>query len=773
MCCPGCRAVSQLIHDSGMDRFYRQRSAHNLRPEAPDPEATSRYRIYDDPEIAGTFCTASPEGKREANLLLGGLTCAACTWLVEHSLKRQAGVDDAVVNLAQHRLRIRFDAEQVALSELFQRIEALGYTARPFTGDQRREQALRERRSALRALGVAGVGMMQVGMFAIALHAGDLQGMEPQYQRLLRWVALLVCSAVVFYSARSFFTTAWRHLRHGALVMDLPVSIAIGLAYSASVWATVSGTGQVYFDSVVMFTFFLLLGRFIEQRLRQRSVWDWSDAEEALPAVVRRWDDGSWSSVARQQLRQGDRILVPQGEIIPVDSTVVSGQSSADESAFNGEHLPRPLIKGDPAFAGTLNLESALELEVLAEYRDSRLAALQRSVELAHEEKPALARLADRLSGYFVAGVLVTTSITALYWWQVEPARTLWVCLSVLVVACPCALALATPAALSGAATALRRAGILVHGENALETLPRVTHLVFDKTGTLTQGAFSLEHVAPLSNLEPDQFLPLCAALQAWSSHPVAQAFGHITPDSDVWEVEYLPGLGLSGRWQHEPVRLGSAAFCREIAPTLPDAPDQPLYWIALVSAGRPLAWLGLHDAPRPDSAAIVAAARSQGLEVALLSGDSSSQGPSIANVLGIDRALFGLGPTRKQAQVAQWQQAGAVVAMVGDGLNDAPVLAAANVSFAVANATDLARAQADLVITEHRLDRVLYAFTVARHCRDILKQNLLWALGYNVAAIPLAAAGWIPPWAAAIGMSASSLVVVANSLRLNRRAVD
>lgn len=769
MCCPGCRAVAGLIAANGLENFYQQRTAYNDRPPESDESLVEQYLIYDDAEIAASFTEQQEDGGLSARLLLSGLTCAACTWLIEQSLSRVPGVHSAVVNLQQSRLDIRFDAALIPLSDIFGRLEALGYHARPFQASTQRRQMDEEYRSDLRRLGVAGFGMMQVGMFAVALHAGDIQGIEERYQGLLRGFSLLVSSFVVFYSARPFFSAAWRHLRNGTLVMDLPVALAIGLAWLASAWATFTGGGQVYFDSVVMFTFFLLLGRYLERRARQRGALTWFDAQSNLPDAVSVRCDGQWRTVPRMQVQSGEEILVRTGQTVPVDAQVISGDSAMQEDTFNGEHLPRGVKPGDTIYAGTVNIEQALEARVLGSYRDSRLAALQRSVEIAQGDKPRLAKAADRIASWFVAGILLVTGATALIWYQLAPEQALWISLSVLVVSCPCALALATPAALTSAASALRTGGVIVRGENALEALSRCSHLIFDKTGTLTEGALAIARVVPLDNSGEDEILAIAAALQHYSNHPVAAAFAGIAEAEGFTAVEYRIGAGVEGSRAAQQYRMGSEQFCRELAPDLPATPEGDHYWVALCRDRLPLAWIALDDRTREESAAVINQASQAGLQVQLLTGDSSPRGPLLARQLGIGTVEHGLNPQQKMAHVRALQADGAVVTMVGDGLNDAPVLSIADASFAVAGATDLARTQADFVIVGGDLHAVTDTWLQARRCRRIILQNFAWALGYNFSAIPLAATGFIPPWAAAIGMSLSSLLVVVNSLRLNK----
>lgn len=769
MCCPGCQAVAQLISGSGLARFYEQRTAYNDRPEEDALSGIEKFSVYDTPELLAEFSDIDGDGKRQAALLLGGISCAACTWLIEQTLGRVTGIERAVVNLQHSKLDIRFDPETIAMSDIFARITALGYEPRPFKSSAQREQLEADRRSDLRRLAIAGLGMMQVGMFGIALHAGDIQGIEARYQLLLRWVSLPVAALVVVYSAGPFFRNAWRHLAQGALVMDLPISIAIGLAFVASVWATLSGTGQVYFDSVVMFTFFVLLARFLESRIRQRHLFDLVDAEAALPDLLSLKIGGRWESVPRNRATAGDIALVRAGDTIAVDGTVLDGVSAVREDAFNGEHLPRRVVTGDRVYAGTVNIEGTLQLEVAGSYADSRLAALQRSIEVAQTDKPRLAQISDRIASWFIGGILLVSAITCLVWLQLDASRALWITLSVLVVSCPCALALATPAALTSAASALRRRGVMVRGENALETLARCDHLLLDKTGTLTQGSLQVSRTCLLAQDTEADVLAIAAALQQHSNHPISRAFQGVTPAEGFTDVQYLVGAGIIGARDTQQYRMGSIAFCLEAAPDFPPPPDDSLYWTGIIRDGEPLALIGFDNCLREDAPALLSDARARGMQLQLVTGDSSAHASALASQLAIPDIYTGMSPQAKMAHVKSLQQTGATVAMVGDGLNDAPVLQQADASFAVTGSTDLARAQADFVIGEGGLGRIVDTLDTARRCLAVMYQNFAWALAYNISAIPLAATGHIPPWMAALGMSLSSLLVVANSLRLNK----
>ena len=776
MCCPGCRAVASLIADSGLAHFYEQRTAYNEKPDEEKRLVDDSFAVYDDPQLRTQFTEARDDGTLDARLLIGGVSCAACTWLIETSLLRVPGIIAATLNLAQSRLDVRFDPAAVPASEVFARIAALGYRVQPWHASAEQAQARAEYRRDLRRLAVAGIGMMQVGMFAIALHAGAIQGIAREYEQLLRLFSLLVTTFVVLFSARGFFESAWRHLRQGVLVMDLPVALAIGIAYGASTVATFFGAGDVYFDSVVMFTFLLLLARFIEKRLRYRDALAWSDAEQALPDAVMVYTGGGWERRPRRSLQAGQRVRIRAGETVPIDGCVQLGESTVREDSFSGEALPRDVRVGDAVYAGTLNRDGTLEVVAAGSYGESRLAALQRSIEGARIGKPALAHLADRLASRFIAAVLVATTATGVVWLQLDPSRALWVALSVLVISCPCALSLATPAALANAAARLRRSGVIVYGEDALEALAATTHCLFDKTGTLTTGSFRIERVQLLGASAADadrerHILGIATQLQGHANHPIASAF---TADDDrgappLTEAHYHVGAGVEGLVDGQRVRIGSDAFCRELNAALPAHPPEPLLWIALVSETTPLAWIGINDELRGEAPGVVQRLAELGLRCELLTGDSSPRAAALGTALGLAAAHTGQSPQDKLSRVAGLQRDGAVVTMIGDGLNDAPVLGRADVSVAVAGATDLARAQADFVIQRGDLTRIELLVATAQRTRRVIRQNFAWALGYNGIGIPLAAMGWIPPWAAALGMSASSLIVVANSTRLRR----
>jgi len=771
MCCHGCEAVARAIVDGGLEGFYDHRTANPPTPEELVPDALRRLELYDQARLQESFVEVDEGNARQVSLILEGITCAACVWLNEHHVGRLRGVLEFHVNYSTHRAHVRWDDGRVHLSEILKAIAAIGYVAHPFDPGRQEVVFKREKARALRRLAVAGLGAMQVMMIAVALYAGDYSGMEPGMRAFLRWISLLITLPVVFYSGQTFFRSAWRDLSRGRLGMDVPVSLAIGGAFIASFWATLAGGGEVYFDSACMFAFFLLTSRYLEMGARHRAGQAAEELAGLLPATATRLGEGGEQAVAVAELVPGDRVRVRPGETVPADGRVLEGQSSVDESLLTGESLPRPRATGDALVGGTVNIESPLVMRIEKVGEDTLVSAIVRLLDRAQTEKPALARLADRVAAWFVAALLLLAVAVAWYWWQQDPAHAFRITLSVLVVTCPCALSLATPAAVTAATGALTRSGLLTTRGHALETLARATHLVFDKTGTLTRGDLRLTRVVPLAGLDEQAALAIAAALERGSEHPVAQVLA--TDDAGrlaVSEIVSRPGQGVEGLVEGRRYRVGSPRFVGELSGSaVPEAPEREATRVALGDQQGLLAWLLLSDQLRPDASGAVEALRRLGLELELLSGDARGAVAWAADTLGIATFHHGMSPERKLERVRHLQDRGAVVAMVGDGVNDAPVLAASQVSIAMGSGTQLAHASADMVLLSERLGHLAIGVRQARRTLRIIRQNLGWALAYNLVAVPLAAAGLVAPWMAAIGMSLSSLAVVANALRLKR----
>ncbi|KUJ81558.1 ATPase [Microbulbifer flavimaris] len=773
MCCPGCEAVAGAIVAGGLDNFYRFRDTTNQRPEGDNPRE-ARWDAFDLPELQQQFVRdwgSSGEGGdlKLASLLVGGISCAACVWLIEKHLGALEGVERVSVNASTQRAQIVFDPQHMKPSLLFAELARIGYRPAAATAANSEELILTERRAALRRLGVAGLGTMQVMMFAIALYFGEATGIDAEMERYFRWVSLLVATPVVLYAARPFFSAAWRSLRSRHLSMDVPVSLAIGLAYVASFYATVTGTGDVYFESISMFTFFLLLGRTVEMRARHRAGLASGGLAQLLPLTATRLDLGEAREVPVAALVAGDRILLRPGDTVPADGEVLEGTSGVDESLLSGESALQQKTTGSRVYAGSVNGDSTLEVRVTAAGQSTRISAIERLVERAQLEKPQQVALADRVAGWFVAVVLAAAGAAFAFWWQVAPERAFWIALSVLVVTCPCALSLATPAALAAATLRLQQLGLLIAGGHLLETLPRLTRVVFDKTGTLTQGEPRILQIQLLRDGWTEQRVrDVAAALESRSNHPLARAFRPWFNNLQARELVMHTGRGIEGRLDDMGYRLGRADFAAVEPPPLPRSEGQ---WLLLGDEKGPVAWIGLGDQLRASAMAAVSRLRDSGLAMELLSGDQSAEVARLAQSVGITDYRAGVSPEEKLERLQQLQAGGEKVLMVGDGLNDVPVLSGADASVAMLSAADLAQSRADAILLNGDLQVLPNALQLSRKTRRIIRQNLAWALGYNVLALPLAVCGLVPPWVAALGMSASSLIVVLNALRLSRWA--
>ncbi|MBT8137665.1 MAG: cadmium-translocating P-type ATPase [Gammaproteobacteria bacterium] len=744
-------------------------------------EVEERFAAFDRPAIARSFVHAVDERDREATLVVDGIHCASCGLRIEKGLTAVTGVREIHVNPTSRHATLRWDSSSVSLGRLMQTIADLGFTPHPLRQDTRSALHTEEYRAALKRLIVAGLGMMQVMTYAVAGYFGAFAGMATQYQQFFRLLSLLVATPIVLYSAAPFFRAAVSDLSHRRVGMDVPVALAIGLAYAASVYITFFGSlhSEVYFDSVVMFTFFLSFGRFAEMLARHRTMATSEALSESIPAAATRLTgtDDNWTGqqVPLAQVQPGDRLLVRPGETVPADGIVAWGTSATDEALLTGESQPRTRRPGDAVIGGSINLTGPLHIEVTEVGPDTVLSGIARLLERAQGQRPRMAQMADRVAAWFVATILLIAVLVALAWLAIDPGRALTVTLSVLVVTCPCALSLATPAALTAATGYLARNGLLVTRGSAVETLAKADTILLDKTGTLTRGRLKLVAVRLLADHSDEDYCRrLAAALEAGSAHPVAAAFRIDDNDLIAEDVTMHPGRGIEGVIGGETWRIGNTDFVIELA-GVTAAPDLTpgVTSVLLGKRHQLLAAFELEDALRPEAAAAITQLRGAGLQPAILSGDAAGPVSRVATRLGIEDYHAALLPGDKLAQVQQRRAAGKTIAMVGDGINDAPVLAGADVSIAMGSGSSLAQASADLVLLGGGLDRLVGGIYRARKTRRIIRQNLTWAIVYNLVALPLAAAGLVAPWMAAIGMSASSLIVVLNALRLARDGED
>jgi P-type Cu2+ transporter len=732
LCCAGCEAVARTIAAAGLEAYYETRSS----PAAPPADLSSLEEL--DAAAAGS----------EAALIVDRVRCAACLWLVERTLQRTPGVTRAHVNYATQRAQVAWDPATTSLSALVRAVREVGYDAYPYEPRRQDELSRRESRRALMRLFVAGFGAMQVMMYAFPAYVDE--GLSAEAAAMMRWAGLFITAPVLLFSCAPFFAGARLELAQRRIGLDTPIALGLAAAFCASAWATVSGagSGEVYFDSICMLAFLLLGARHLEAAARRR-------AARALDPLLR------W--LPARPLKAGEIVHVAPGERLPADGVVTEGISSVDESLLTGESRPVRKGSGDELIAGSVNLEQPLAMRVTRAGADTRAASIARLVERAAASRPWLVDAADHVARYLAPAVVAAAGLA--WAWSGDP----WIAVAVLVVTCPCALALAAPVVLTRASAALLARGVLLTRARALGVLERASEVIFDKTGTLTQGDLALARALPLARLSEAEALELAASLEARSRHPAARAFAGL-PLSAVSDLIHVPAEGIEGRSSGRRLRIGAARFCAALhGKPLPGA-------LAPLEAGHTriylcdeegwLAAFDLEDRLRPEAAALVEDLRARGIFVHLVSGDEPQVVAALASRLGIPAFAGGVTPEGKLDYLRRRQRGGRRIVMIGDGLNDAPVLAQADASIAMGGGAAAAQHHADVVVMRNSLADVRRVFETAQRAMRLVRQDLAWALAYNAAALPLAAAGAIGPLEAALVMGASSLVVLLNSQR-------
>ena len=775
MCCPGCQAVAQAIVEADMEDYYRHRTEASPRPDDDLERVLEELSIYDREEMQKSFVANRDGDRREASLILEGIVCAACIWLSERHVRQLPGVESFSVNFSTHRAQVVWDNRQVQLSEILRAIAAIGYRAYPYDPNRQDRVYRRERHDMMRRLAVAGLVYLQVMMISLSLYFGDFLDLSEDLRYFFWWVSLVLSTPIVLYSGQAFFRPAWRDLKQRRVSMDLPVSLSILLAYGGSVYAVLTRSGDVYFDSVTMFVFLLLAGRFLEQGARHKAGELSESLNKLVPQVANRFEpDGSVSVVAAFDLVPGDRILVRPGGPVPADGVVIDGRSGVNASMLTGESMPESKGAGDEVSAGTVNTESPLVVRVEKVGQDTMVSSIVRLIDRAQSQKPRVAEVADRFARKFVLGLLAVTALVTVAWLVIDPSRAFWIAVAILAITCPCSLSLATPAAIAVSVGRLTRSGLLVTRGRALEALAQVSHVVFDKTGTLTSGELAVRRVERLADVSEVRIAGVVASLEQYADHPVGralQAWGEQAGRPvEAGDVQSRSGLGVTGRIDGETWAVGNPRLMAELGVTLPAETaevDELVVWVARngVAVGRAV----LGDELREDAEEAIRRLQSAGVNVWLLSGDQPGRAEMLGRHLGIDRAEGGLLPEDKMARVAELQASGGRVLMVGDGVNDAPVLARADVSMAMGGGTAVAKHSADMVLLNDRVVETAFAVTYARRVMGVIRQNLTWSVWYNGIAIPVAALGFVQPWLAAIGMSVSSIAVIGNALRLRR----
>lgn len=775
-CCYGCQAIASTILEDGLDNFYEHRTSISIKPDELKQTELDQLALYDDPLLQADF-VKSIQGNSETSLSISGITCAACIWLLEREINRMEHVVSFSINHTTHKAALVW-REGLRLSEVLLKIRQLGYKAKPYRHHEAKLSAMREKRLSIFRIAIAGIASMQNMMFSIPLYLGMYNELDTHLIDLFRWVSMFMAAPVVLFASVPFYRAALRSLRAKTLGMDVPVSIAISCAYFASAYTTIATEpslhSDVYFDSVSMFAFFLLLGRFIEMQSRHRYLSDDADIDQLLPETAIKLEGDQEKSIIAHRIEVGDILIVKQGVLAAADGVVTSGETRFDESALSGEYLPVTKQFGDTVHAGTANMENTIHLQVTAKPEQSRISSILRLIAQAQASKPETQRIADYIASYFVAVVLLAATLTGIFWQINDPSKVFVTVLSVLVVTCPCALSLATPTALTSAAGALRKRGFLLAKNHVLESMVAAQDVVFDKTGTLTKGELSISEVKTFGDITEERSLHIASALEAHSHHPIARAFtGEIAGASPVKAESVVNevGLGLQGKIDNTLYYLGSEAY---ISQRLPNAQIQPQTSasgprVLLASEHKLLASFELNDSIRDEAQDTIDALRSMGITMHILSGDREASVSYVGEKLGIQSLHASQSPEQKLEFVETLQKQGRKVVMVGDGINDLPVLAKAELSIAMGSASDLTKLNADAVLLNDHLSVLAHAFAGARRTKRIIIENMAWALGYNICMLPLAASSFVPPYFAALGMSLSSLIVVFNSIRLRK----
>lgn len=758
-CCPGCCAVAEAIVNNGLEDYYHYRSEFAEKASENEGDLLQKLKVFDDDSILQEF-VESQDDASEIQLTISGINCAACGWLIEKQLAKLVGVMKIGVNVSARRASLTWNNQQLKLSEILSHIEKIGYHAKPFQPEQHEASFRQENKAFLKRLGLAGLMTMQVMMLNIGVFFDLFGHIDQQTKQYFNWISLLLTTPVMLYSASEFYSSAFRALRAKVVNMDVPIILALTLTYVSGVFATVQNSGQTYFESLCMFVFFLLISRYLEHSARYKASQLSANMLEYMPTTANLIEGGQITPVLAKALVVEQHVLVKSGEMVPVDGVIIEGEGQLDEAMLTGEFDLVSKSVGQNVFAGTVNQLGTLTIKVNKALKNSMLNQISMLQNKALLSKPKIASLADQFSQYFVMAVLVISLSSYIIWLQIDASQALWITISILIATCPCALGLATPSALSCAMAHLNSKGILLKRADALEQISQVDWVALDKTGTLTEGKFTLIDCFPVESQDKDRCLEIAASLEQYSSHPIAKAFTPISKSYLVSNFSTQIGQGITGNIDDVTYKLGSSRFIGLEIPI-----EMQSYNVFLTAQDKLLCGFLITDKIRGSSAELVDKINAKHLT--LLSGDIPSVVENVANSLNIPNWLAQQTPEDKLNIIQQAQAAQHVVLMVGDGINDGPVLAQADVSVTLGAGSDLAKSSADVILLDNSLGKISLVFSIAKRCKVKIIQNMGWALGYNLLVLPLAVTGLLTPWMAVVGMSLSSFIVVVNSIRL------
>jgi len=780
-CCIGCQSVCRVIYDAGLEGFYERTPDGTLL--GPPPEPPKDVGLYDLDEVQEEFIREMGE-EREIHLLVEGIHCAACVWLIERTLSNMPGVLSAQVNLSGKRLLLRWDNRRIKLSEIINRLGQIGYSAVPFDPEAAEGTIKRQNRALLFRMAFAGFTMMNLLWISIAIYAGADTADGGEFLGLFRWIGFGLATPTLFYSGWPFLKGAWSGLRNLHLTMDLPIAIGASTTYLYSVYITLTGStvGEVYFDTVVNFLFVILVGRYLEAMSKRHAVAATQRLMDLQPRVATLLIDGEERITPIRSVKPEQLVLVKAGNKIPVDGIVTEGRSSVDESMLSGESEPVSKGTGDEVSAGTLNVSSAMTISVTGTLQNTSLGKIIALVEEAQASKAPIQCMADRIVPWFVLGTLILASVTFAWWLGSDFEVALMAATSVLIITCPCAFGLATPMAIAVASGQGARHGILVKNGEVLETLSSINHVVFDKTGTLTTGKMRLQHIVPDEGGDEQELLRLAAIVERYSEHNIARAIVEAAEERHLFEpsayptdFESQPGSGVMAHVGGQRIIIGTASWLEQNAiaidngfsDTIAELEAQANSCVHVAIDDRYAGLLAIADELRPDARELVEQLHADGIRMTLLSGDRRRVAEAVAEQLGGIDVIAEVLPQDKDHVIRKLQEKGEWVAMVGDGVNDAPALIRANVGIAVGSGTDVSVESADIVLMSDELVKVRLATALSRRTLRTIRQNIGISFSYNIIMVPLAMMAFITPLVAAVSMPISSLLVIGNAARI------
>lgn len=768
MCCIGCQQVAQTIIDNNLITYYQFRDKASLTQKTLIPAELIELTQYNTAAIQDNYLITKTDNSREVVLSIDGIVCAACVWLLEKHVANMKGVSRFVVNLTTHRAQLCWDDHQIKLSDILFAITKIGYRAEPFRIDHAESKRQAEQRAALKRLAISGLGFGQVMMFAAPLYSWFSLGIPTHYRDFFRIVSLVVTTPVLVYCCQPFFKSAWNSLKSRWYSMDVSISLALITVFVAGVYATIAGSGEVYFDSITMFVFFITLSRYLEMRARHQASLIASQLSQQAPIWITRILPAHEEVIPISQVRCDDLISIKAGSTIPVDGVIISGMSSVSETLLTGEAMPKLKNVNQAVVAGSQNIDNPLVVRVTRVGEQTTLATIMRLFERAQFDKPSIVTLSQRFSHYFIITQLIIAASLFIYWLPYSVSNAFWVTISILVISCPCALALATPIALTASMNMLSKRGFLCTRGHVLESLVNPTDYVFDKTGTLTEGKFSIRDVHLHSSLDNNSILSIAAALESKSEHPIASAFKSIKFDLQSECVVIHPNQGITGIVDGKQYYMGSLDFIKSVLGCVDVSITINQYTqVVLADQGRILAVFDLEDRLRPHASDLIRYLQSCGYRTHILSGDTERTVAEYARLLNVDCYQSNCTPQFKLEYVKQLQSNGGTVVTIGDGINDAPVLMQSQVSIAMANAADISRINADALLLTDDLLVIKSVIIQVQRTHRIIKQGLIWAVIYNILTLPFAVMGVVAPYVAAALMSVSSIFVVLNALRL------